>query len=200
MGCKVQSIWHIWTLLLLPFVKLQHFLHSSAGTQTITSGMFWSYLKFLITFFFIYYIFYIFFYCKTHSAAVYSLLARERFCSSPAPQRTGMEVLAPSRGVLPNLKAPPPSSPEEEEAEPRGQGQDTREAAARRAALQTLRSCFLHGVPKKVMWLSPGDESTFWDTGIRLHRVRTARLNQALKSSALLFFFSTARRKYECIY
>lgn len=60
MGCKVQSIWHIWTLLLLPFVKLQHFLHSSAGTQSITSGMFWSYLKFLITFFFIYYIFHIF--------------------------------------------------------------------------------------------------------------------------------------------
>lgn len=60
MGCKVQSIWHIWTLLLLPFVKLQHFLHSSAGTQSVTSGMFWSYLKFLITFFFIYYIFHIF--------------------------------------------------------------------------------------------------------------------------------------------
>lgn len=33
MDCKVQSIWHIWTLLLLPFVKLQHFLHSSTGTD-----------------------------------------------------------------------------------------------------------------------------------------------------------------------
>lgn len=193
MGCKVQSIWHIWTLLLLPFVKLQHFLHSSAGTQTITSGMFWSYLKFLITFFFIYYIFYIF-YCKTHFAAVYSLLTLEGSAHLQVPEGQQLRCWLPAAAVLPQggaaeVRGTPSFLPGGRGGRAvglrRGHGQDTREAAARWAALQTLYSCFLHGIPKKVMWLSPGDESTFWDTGIKLHCTWTARLNQVLRT----FFF-----------
>lgn len=93
----------------LPFVKLQHFLHSSAGTQTITSGMFWSYLKFLITFFFIYYIFYIF-YGKTHFAAVYSLLTLEGSAHLQVPEGQKLRCRPPAvlpQGVLPTCEAPP---------------------------------------------------------------------------------------------
>ena len=200
MGCKVQSIWHIWTPLLLPFVKLQHFLHSSAGTQTITSGMFWSYLKFLITFFFIYYIFYIF-YCKTHFAAVCSLLTWEGSAHLQLPEGQKSRCRLPAAAVLPQggsaqVRGSRSFLPRGRGGRAvglrRGHGQDTREAAARRAALQTLYSCFLHGIPKKVMWLSPGDESTFCDTGIKLHRTWTARLNQVFGTG---FFFFHSKEK-----
>lgn len=120
------------------------------------------------------------FYCKTHFAAVYSLQRVPLISGSLKDKNWGassqQQLSCPER-VLPKREAPPSSSLEEEEAELWGHGQDTREAAACWAALQTLYSCFLHGIPKKVMWLSPGEESTFCNTGIELHRTGTARLS-----------------------
>lgn len=159
------------------------------------SGMFWSYLKFLITFFFIYYIFYIF-YCKTHFAALYSLLTSESSAHLQVPGRTEMEVLALSSShSAPRKHCWSAGNPKLLSQEKRskatglwwGHSQDTREAAALWAAQQTLYSCFLYDVPKKVMCLSPGDESTFWDAGIKLQRTWTARPNQV--PGTLLFSF-----------
>lgn len=156
--------------------------------------MFWSYLKFLITFFFTYYIFYIF-YCKTHLAAVYSLLTSEDSVHLQVPEGHILRCWLPLAAVLPQGGAAkvqgtssflPRGRGSRALGLRRGHGQDTQEAAARWAALRTLHSCFLHGIPKKVMWLSPGDESTFWDARIKLHCARTARLNQVLRT----WFFS----------
>lgn len=156
--------------------------------------MFWSYLKFLITFFFIYYIFYIF-YCKTHFAAVYSLLTSEGCVHLQVPEGHKLRCRLPPAAVLPQGGAAevwgtasflPGGRGGRALGLRRGHGQDTQEAAARWAALWTLHSCFLHGIPKKVKWLYPGDKPTFWDTGIELHCARAARLNQVLRT----WFFS----------
>lgn len=151
--------------------------------------MFGSYLKFLITFFFIYHIFYMFL-CKTHFAAVYPLQRVLLISRSLKDKNWGASSQQQVTRALPKCEAPPSSSLEEEEAELRGHGQDTRQAAARWAALQTLYSCFLHGIPKKVMWLSPGDESTFCNTGIKLHCTGKARMNQVLRT---LFFTASGK-------
>lgn len=162
--------------------------------------MFWSYLKFLITFFFIYYIFYIF-YCKTHFAAVYSLLTLEGSAHLQVPEGQKLRCRLPAATVLPvpTCEAPPASSPEEEEAEPRGDGQDTQEAAARWAALQTLYSCFLRGVPKK-------SDVTLPRRWIHLLRYRdriALHLNSQADSSPQdfpFFFFSQQGENKECIH
>lgn len=190
MGCKVQSIWHIWTLLLLPFVKLQHFFTQLCRN---TDHNVWNVL--ILSELFnnlLFYILHILHFLLQNSLCSCLFPPNLRgFCSSPGPRRTGMEVPAPSsshpapRGCCRSVRHPWGRGGRATGL--RGHGQDTREAAARWAALQTLHSCFLHGIPKKVMWPSPGDESTFWDTGIKLHCASTARRNRVLGLLGLFF-------------
>lgn len=95
MGCKVQSIWHIWTLLLLPFVKLQHFFTQLCRN---TDHNVWNVL--ILSELFnnlLFYILHILHFLLQNSLCSCLFPPNLRgFCSSPGPRRTGMEVPAPS--------------------------------------------------------------------------------------------------------
>lgn len=158
--------------------------------------MFWSYLKFLITFFFIYYIFYIFLLQNSLCSCLFPPNFRG-FYSSPGPQRTEIEVLAPSsshpapRGCCWSARHPQlrPPTPEEEEAELRVCGR----AMARTLGRQLLAgqpcrhftAAFFMAFPRK--WC---DSPQAMNPPSEIQRSNCTALEQpgGIKSSGLFFF------------
>lgn len=206
MGCKVQSIWHIWTVLLAPLCKAPAFFTQLCRN---TDHNVWNVLILSEVFNnFLFYILHIlhFLFQNSLCSCLFSPPSSRGLCSAAGPRRTEVEVPSSRRpaprGCCRNARHPGFPRGGRAAGPWQGHGQDTRQAAAPWAALQTLYSCFLHGIPKKVMCLSPGDESTFWDTRIKLHCTWTARLNRVLRRIFFFFFLFlfAAKRKYECMH